>query len=196
MERSYTSRPHPWNERPFSDWNDWHAPPDPFDHYKGRKWVDGIAEGDSHLLYFTWRGLSNLTQRLVHGIVPKAFMGWALILTPMAIFLVTRESLIGESSGSSPICSIICLLGRQLGVRWWASSPCLTQLFLQLINFTLHVSFILCMEDVAFPLWLTLAGMRGMYASFIISHLLRVYNWIVMLKAPRFCLVQINIILM
>ena len=62
------------------------------------------------------RGLSNLTQRLVHGIVPKAFMGQSLILTPMAIFLVTRENLTGRSFGSSPICSIICVLGRQLGV--------------------------------------------------------------------------------
>ena len=54
---------------------------------------------------------SNLTQYLVHGIIPKALMGWALILTLMAIFLVARESLIGWSSGSSPIRSIICILG-------------------------------------------------------------------------------------
>ena len=63
------------------------------------------------------RGLSNLTQRLIQGIVPKAFMDWALILTSMVIFLVTRESLTRWSSRSSPICSIICLLERQLGVR-------------------------------------------------------------------------------
>ena len=62
------------------------------------------------------RGLSNLTQRLIHGIVPQALMDWALILTPMAIFLVARESLTGRSSGSSPIYSIICLLGGQLEV--------------------------------------------------------------------------------
>ena len=141
------------------------------------------------------RGPSNLTQRFVHGIVPKAFMGWTLILTPMAIFLIARENLTRRSSRSSLICSIIYLLGRQLRVRWWVPSPCATQLFLQLINFTLHVSFILCMGDVALPLWLTLAGMRGMHASCMISHLLRVYNWIVMLKAARFCLVQISIIL-
>ena len=142
------------------------------------------------------RGLSNLAQRLVHGIVSKAFIGRALILAPMVIFLVIRESLIGRSSGSSPICSTICLLKRQLGVRWWAPSPCVTQLLLQLINFTLHVSFILCMGDVAFPLWLTFAGMRCMHTSLMISPLLKVYNGIVTLKAPRFCLVQISIILM
>ena len=133
------------------------------------------------------RGLSNLTQRLVHGIVPKAFMGWALILALTAIFLVARESLTGWSSRSSPICSIICLLGRQLGVRWWVPSLCTTQLFLQLINFTLHVSFILCMGDMALPSWLTFAGMRCMHTSLMISHLLRIYNWIVVLRAPRFC---------
>ena len=64
-------------------------------------------------------GPSNLTQRFVHGIVLKAFMGWALILTLMAIFLVARESLTRWSFGSSPIRSIICILGWQLGVRWW-----------------------------------------------------------------------------
>ena len=63
------------------------------------------------------KGPSNLTQHFVHGVVPKAFMGWALILMLMAIFLVTREILTGWSSGSSPICSIICLLGRQLEIR-------------------------------------------------------------------------------
>ena len=142
------------------------------------------------------RGLSNLTQRLVHGIVSKAFMGRALILVPIGIFLITRKSLIGRSFGSSPICSIICLLGRQLEVRWWAPSPCATQLILQLINFTLHVSFILCIGDVALPSWLNFAGMHCMHTSLIISLLLKVYNGIVMLRAPRFCLVQISIILM
>ena len=63
------------------------------------------------------KGPSNLTQCFVHGIVPKAFMGWTLILTLMAIFLVTRESLTGQSSGSSHIRGIIYLLGRKLEVR-------------------------------------------------------------------------------
>ena len=152
---------------------------------------------ETHTLYASReRGPSNLTQRFVHGIVPKAFMGRTLILTPMVIFLVTRESLTRQSSGSSPICSIICLLGRQLRVRWWAPSPCATKLLLQLINFTLHVSFILCMGDMALPSWLTFAGMRCMHTSLMISFLLKVYNGIIMLRAPRFCLVQISIILM
>ena len=109
----------------------------------------------------------------------------------MAIFLIARESLTRQSFGSSPICSIICLLGGQLGIRWWVTSLYVTQLFLQFINFTLHVPFTLCMGDVALPLWLTLAGMSGMHASFMISPLLRVCNWIVMLRAPRFYLVQL-----
>ena len=142
------------------------------------------------------RGLSNLTQRLIHGIVPKAFMRRALILAPMAIFLVTIESLTRRSSGSSPICGIICLLGRQLGVRWWAPSPYVTQLLFQLINFTLHVSFILCIGDVALPSWLNFTGMRCIHTSLMISLLLKVYNGIVMLRAPQFYLVQISIILM
>ena len=142
------------------------------------------------------RGPSNLTQRFVHGITPKAFIGWALILTPMAIFLVTIESLIGRSSGSLPICSIICLLRGYLRIRWWVPSSCDAQLFLHFINFTLHVPFTLCMGDMTLSSWLTPVGMRGMHASFMISPLLRVYKWIVMLRAPRFCRVQISIILM
>ena len=63
------------------------------------------------ILYTSCEGRpSNLTQRFVHGIVLKAFMGWALILTLMAIFLVARESLTRWSFGSSPIRSIICIL--------------------------------------------------------------------------------------
>ena len=123
-------------------------------------------------LYASWH--------FVHGIVSKALMGWALILTLMAIFLVARESFTKWSSGSSPIRGIICLLERQLGIRWGAPSPCATQLLLQLVNLTLHVSFILCMGDMALPSWLTLASM---HTSFMISPLLRVYDWIVMLRA-------------
>ena len=151
----------------------------------------------THTLYVSREGgPRNLTQRFVHRIVPKAFMGWALILMLMAIFLVARESLIGRSSGSSPICNIICLLGGQLGIRWWVPSPYATQLFLQFINFTLHVPFTFCMGNMALPSWLTLASMHCMHTSLMVSLLLRVCNWIVMLRAPWFCLVQISIILM
>ena len=62
-------------------------------------------------------------------------------------------------------------------------------------NLTLHVSFVLCMGDMALPSWLTLASMCCMHTSLMISPLLRVYDWIVMLRDPRFCLVRISIIL-
>ena len=63
-------------------------------------------------LYALREGRPNsLTQRFVHGIIPQAFMGWALILTLMAIFLVARESLTGWSFGSLLIRNIICILG-------------------------------------------------------------------------------------
>ena len=97
-------------------------------------------------------------------------MGWALILTLMAIFLVARESFTGWSSGSSSVRGIVCLLRRQLGIRWRAPLPCATQLLLQLVNLTLHVSFILCMGDK------TLASMRCMRTSLMIFPLLRVYT--------------------
>ena len=113
-------------------------------------------------------------------------MGWALILTLMAIFLIARESFTRWSFGSSPVRDIICLLGRQLEIRWTTPFPCATQFLLQLINLTLHVSFILWMEDMTLPSWLTLASMRCMCTSFMISPLLRVYTWIVMLRTPDF----------
>ena len=53
----------------------------------------------------------------VHGIVCKALMGWAPILTLMAMFLVARESFARWSSGSSPVRGIIYLLGGQLRIR-------------------------------------------------------------------------------
>ena len=123
-------------------------------------------------------------------------MGWALILMLMAIFLVARESFTRQSSRSSLVRGIICLFGRRLGIRWWAPSPCATQLLLQLVNLTLHVSFILCMGDMALPSWLTLTSMCCLHTSFMISPLLRVYDWIITLRTPWFCLVRINIILM
>ena len=109
----------------------------------------------------------NLTQRFVHDIISKAFMAWALILTLMAILLIGRESLTGRSFGSSPICSIIYLVGGQLGVKWWVPSLYTTQLFLQFINFTLHVPFTLCMGNMALPSWLILASMRCMHTSLL-----------------------------
>ena len=75
-------------------------------------------------------------------------------------------------------------------------SPCATQLLLQVVNLTLHVSFILCMGDMALPSRLTLTSMCCLHTSFMISPLLWVYDWIITLKAPWFLLVRINIILM
>ena len=123
-------------------------------------------------------------------------MGWVLILMLMAIFLVARESFTRQSSGSSLVRDIICLFGKRLGIRWWEPLSCATQLLLQLVNLTLHVSFILCMGDMALPSWLTLASMCCLHTSFMISPLLKVYDWIITLRTPWFRLVQINIILM
>ena len=142
------------------------------------------------------RWLRNLTQRLVHGIIPYAFMGRALIPAPMVIFLITGESLTGRSSGSSSICSIICLLRRQLEIGRWMPSLCAAQFLLQLINFTLHVPFILCMGNMAFPSRLTFTSMHCVHTPLVISPLLKVYKRIVMLRTPRFYLVQISILLM
>ena len=111
-------------------------------------------------------------------------MGQALILAPMVIFLVTGESFTGQSFGSSSICSIICFLKRQLGVRRWVPSPCATQFLLQLINFTLHVPFILCMGNIALPLRLTFTGIRCVHTPLVISPLLKVTKELLCWEPP------------
>ena len=112
------------------------------------------------------------------------------------MFLIAKKSFTGWSPGPSPVRGIICLLRGQFGIRWGVPSPCAMQLLLQLTNLTLHVPFIFCIGDMSLPSWLTLASTSCMRTSFMISPLLRVYDWVVMLRAPRFCLVRINIILM
>ena len=143
------------------------------------------------------RRFSNLVQRFIHGFVSKALVCWALILMPMAtILLVARESFTGRSSWLSLVHGIICLLGRRFGLRRWAPSPCAMQLLFQLVNLTLHFSFILCMRDMALPPWLILTSVCSLYTSFTISPLLRIYNRIITLRTPWLCLVRVNITLM
>ena len=69
----------------------------------------------------------------------------------MAIFLVARESFTGRSSGSSPVRGIICLLGRRLRIKWWAPSPCTTQLLLQIVNLTFMSLSFFAWETWLFP---------------------------------------------
>ena len=142
------------------------------------------------------RQFSNFVQRFVHGFISKALVRWAFILTPMAtILLVARESFIGRSFGSSPVRGIICILGRGFRLRCWAPSPCVTQLLLQFVNLTLHVSLILCMGVMTSSTWLNPISMCCLHTSFTISPLLRVYNWVITLGTPWFRLVRIIITL-
>ena len=143
------------------------------------------------------RRFSNLVQRFVHGLISKALARWTLILTPMAtVFLVTWESFAGWSSGSLPVRGIFCILRRRLRPKQWLPSPCATQLFLQFVNLTLHVSLILCMGDMTFPTRLTPISVRGLPTSFMISPLLRVHHWVIMLWTSWFRLVRTIITLM
>ena len=143
------------------------------------------------------RRFCNLVQRFVHGLVSKTLVRWTIILTPMAtIFLVAWESFTGWSSGSLPICDIFYIFKRRLRPKRWSPSPCATQLLLQFVNLTLHVSLILCMGDMTFPTRLTPISMRGLHTSFMISPLLRVHNWVITLRTPWFCLVWTIITLM
>ena len=134
-------------------------------------------------LYFPCkRQFSNLVQRFVHGLVSKALVRWTLVLMPMAtVFLVAWESFAGWSSGSLPVRGIFCILRRRLRSKWWSPSPCATQLLLQFINLTLHVSLILCMGDMTFPTRLTLISVCGFPISPMISPLLRVHHWVIIL---------------
>ena len=143
------------------------------------------------------RRFSNLVQHFVHGFVSKALVRWTLILTPMAtIFLVAWESFTGWSSGSLPIRGVFCILKRILRPKRWSPSSCATQLLLQFVNLTLHVSLILCMGDMTFPTRLTPTSVRSLPTSFMIPPLLRVHHWIIMLWTSWFRLVRTIITLM
>ena len=137
------------------------------------------------------RRFCNLVQRFVHGLFSKALVRWILILTLMAtIFLVARESFAGWSSRLFPVRGVLCIFRIRLRPKRWSPSPCATQLLLQFVNLTLHVSLILCMGDMTFPTRMTLISMRGLHTSFMISHLLRVHNWVITLETPWFRLVR------
>ena len=94
----------------------------------------------------------------------------------MAILLIAGKGFTARSSRSSSISSIICLVRGQLGVGRWMSSPCVAQFFLQFINFTLHVSIILCMRNMALPSRLASTGISCVHTSFMISPMLKVYK--------------------
>ena len=143
------------------------------------------------------RWFCNLVQRFVHGLVSKTFVWWTLILTPMAtIFLVAWESFAEWSSRSLPVRGIFCIFRRRFRPKRWSPSLCVTQLLLQVINLTLHVTLILCMGNMTFPTCLTPISMRGLHTSFMISPLLKVHNWVIMLGTPWFRLVWTIITLM
>ena len=151
----------------------------------GIKGENGLMKSPrkAHIFYISReRWLRNLTQRLVHDIVPQAFAGRALIPASTAILLVVGKSLTGRSSRSSSISSIICLFKGQLEIGLWISSPCAAQFFLQFINFTLHVSIIPCIGNMVLPSRLASTGMSCVRTSLMISPMLKVYKWIAMLR--------------
>ena len=93
----------------------------------------------------------DLTQRLVHGIIAQASARWASIPTSMVVLLFIGKGLAGRSSEPLSITSTICLFKARLGTGWWTSSSSMTQLPLQLIDFTLHVSSFFAWETWLFP---------------------------------------------
>ena len=130
----------------------------------------------------------NLTQRLVHGIIPQAFVRRAFVSMSMVVLLVVRKGLAGWSSGSPLITSIICLFRGWFGAGQWTTSPSMTQLPLQLVDFTLHVSIILCMGNMALPSRLTFTGMSCVHTSLTASYSFKAPMRIAMLRTPWFCL--------
>ena len=89
-----------------------------------------------------------------------------------------------RSSGSPSITSTICLFEGRLGARRGTSSPSVTQLSYQLVNFTLHVPVILCMGDMTLPSRLTFAGMSCSYTSLTALSLFEAPMWVAMLGTP------------
>ena len=131
----------------------------------------------------------NLIQRLVHGIIPQAFVRQALVSTSMVVLLVIGESLGGRSSRSLSITSTICLFKGRLRVGQRMSSPSVTQFPFQFIDFTLHVSIILCMGNMTLPSRLTFTGMSCVHTSLTTSSSFEAPTLIAMLGSPWFYLV-------
>ena len=52
----------------------------------------------------------DLTQRLIHGIIPQTFMRWALIPTFTVVLFIIGKRLIGHSSKPLSVTSVIYLL--------------------------------------------------------------------------------------
>ena len=129
-----------------------------------------------------------LTQRLVHGIIPQAFARRALVSTSMVVLLVLRKILARQNSGSPSVTSTICLLRGRLRAGRRMSSPSVTQFPLQFIYFTLHVSIILCMGDMAFPSRLIFTGISCMLTSFTTSSPFEASMRTAMLGSPWFYL--------
>ena len=72
-----------------------------------------------HVFYVSGEGwFSDLTQCLVHGIIPQTFTKWALISMSTVVLFIAGERLAGPSFRPLSITSIICLLGGQLRVGW------------------------------------------------------------------------------
>ena len=111
----------------------------------------------------------------------------------MVVFLVVGERFAGRSFGPPSITGTIGLLGGELGVGRWKPPPCLAQFPLQLVDFTLHVSIVLCMGNTALPSTLAFSSMSYMHTSLLISSPFEAPTRITMLRPPWFCLVGICI---
>ena len=83
----------------------------------------------------------------------------------MVVLLFIGKDLTRRSSGSLSITSTIRLLRGWFGAKRGTFPPSVTQLSFQLINFTLHVSVILCMGDMTLPPRLTFASMSCTHTS-------------------------------
>ena len=189
MERPYTSKPHLWNERPSFDWSDWHVLPICSTIINGECGLMELLR-KTHILYVSSEGwFRDLTQRLVHGIVPQAFTRRVLISISIVVLLIIGKRLARQSSGSLSITSTIYLLGGQLGVGRWMSSPYVVQFPFQLIDFTLHVSTVLCMGNTTLPSRLAFTSMRCVHTSLTIFSSFEAPTQITMLRPPWFCLV-------
>ena len=151
MERPYTSRLHLWSEQPslIEMANVFY------------RICPTIINGECGLMKLPRKArifnvpcegwFRNLTQRLVHGIVAQAFARRVFVPTSVVVLLFIGKGFVRRSSGSPSITSTIRLFRGRFGAGRWTSLPSMTQLPLQLIDFTLYVSVILCILPLRPP---------------------------------------------
>ena len=141
------------------------------------------------------RWLRNLTQRLFHNVSSHSFMRRASIFSPVMTLFVIGEGFAWWSSWPLPVHSVLFIIGRDIRDGRELLLLCSTELFLQVINLSLHDFIIISLVgDVTFPSKTASTYVHGMHTAFLIvfpiSFTFMVKEIILLMNMHRFRLMR------